>query len=343
MLRQFRKYGGGARGLMAVVTSAMPLIIIGGLLYAGLFVKATAVVRQVEPPAIERRDRFFGVSALDGEVVWAAGSSGKIVRSQDGGKSWTRQATPTEANLQSIAAWDDRQAVAVGNDGVILVTGDGGESWKKVATPETSNPNKLLRVRIFGDTAWAVGEFNSVLRSDDRGATWTRVLPEKDRAWNDITFVGALGWLVGEFGSVEVTTDGGTTWTPVPRGEGETKQPSLMGVAFRDAQHGVAVGLTGTLLATVDGGATWTAVPQFTREHLLTVTWDENRWLVLGDKGVMAEGDADGAKWTAGRVAPGDVSWRTQVVRRGTRYFLAGSNLAVLENGALTVAGHAAM
>ena len=85
MLRHFRKYGGGGRAVAALLTSGMPLVIIGGLFYAGFFVKAEAVVQRVEPPTIERRDRFYGVSVPAESVVWAAGSTGKIVRSEDGG------------------------------------------------------------------------------------------------------------------------------------------------------------------------------------------------------------------------------------------------------------------
>jgi photosystem II stability/assembly factor-like uncharacterized protein len=98
------------------------------------------------------------------------------------------------------------------------------------------------------------------------------------------------------------------------------------------------------LLVTADGGVSWRQVPVFTREHLYTVTWDDHRWLAVGDKGVMATTDAAAEQWQLGRVAEGDVSWRTQIARAGTRYFLAGSNLAVLDdNGALSVAGHKRM
>ena len=339
MLRRFRRYGGGARGVVTVMTSSAPLVIVGGLLYAGLFVKAEAVVQKVEPPAIERRDSFYGVAAPNANVVWAAGADGKIVRSEDGGQSWLRQTTNIGANLQGIAAWDADSAVAVGNDGVVIVTRDGGRSWTQSEIPATGNPNKLFRVRIADGAAWAVGEFGALLRSTDRGETWSRMLPEKDRAWNDIAFVGDAGWLVGEFGALMKTADGGTTWEAV-----ETpNEVSLMSVAFRDAEHGVAVGLAGTLLTTVDGGASWLQVPAFTREHLYTVMWDESRWLAVGDKGVMATADAEMAQWLPGRVADGDVSWRTAVARSGARYFLAGSNLAVLDDGALSVAGHKRM
>lgn len=342
MLRQLKKYGAVARGAVTLVTSVLPLAIIGGLLYAGLFVKAEAVVQTVTPSPIERRDRFYGVSVPTTEVVWAAGSAGKIVRSQDGGRSWIRQETHTRANLQGIASWDGENAVAVGNDGLILFTRDGGDHWETATVPATSNPNKLFRVRIFGETAWAVGEFNALLRSDDHGATWSRVLPEQDRAWNDITFVGEQGWLVGEFGAVMKSEDGGLNWSAIA-GEPSEAGSSLMSVAFRDDVHGVAAGLSGTLLATDDGGQSWQRVPAFTREHLYSVVWDEERWLAVGDKGLMVTGSADASRWETGRVAAGDVSWRTQVVRAGSRYFLAGSNLGILEAGVLSVAGREAL
>lgn len=339
MLRRLRKYGGGARGVVTLMTSSAPLVIVGGLLYAGLFVKAEAVVQKVEPPAIERRDAFYGVAAPDERTVWAVGAGGKIVRSEDGGDSWVRQPLNIDANLQGIAAWDDKTAVAVGNGGVVVATSDGGATWTRAEIPGSNNPNKLFRVRIAGDSAWAVGEFGALLRSTDRGATWTRVLPEEDRAWNDIAFVGDSGWLVGEFGALTKSTDGGATWNPVEM----PNKVSLMSVAFRDARNGVAVGLAGTLLVTSDGGDSWKQVPALTREHFYSVVWDEGRWLAVGDKGVMASADAAAAQWQLGRVAEGDVSWRTQIARAGSRYFLAGSNLAVLDDGALRVAGRSRM
>lgn len=141
--------------------------------------------------------------------------SGKVVRSDDGGKSWRRQPTPTENNLQGIAAWDARHAVAVGNHGVILRTDDAGESWVETKQDDTGQPNKLFRVQIFGDTAWAVGEFHTLLQSLDRGLSWKRVLPQKDTALNNVFFLGQQGWLVGEFGTLMRSADGGANWNVV--------------------------------------------------------------------------------------------------------------------------------
>lgn len=335
MLHQLKRSGSGVQGLVSVFTSMLPIAIIGGLLYAGFFVKAEAVINKVEPKAVERRDNFFSVIAPSEQIAWAAGTGGKIVRSDDGGKTWKRQPTPTLENLQGIAAWDAQHAVAAGNHGLILFTADGGVTWKVANTPKSENPNKLFRVRIFGDTAWAVGEFGGLLKSDDKGASWTRALPEKDRGFNSIYFIGQKGWIVGEAGALLRTEDGGANWTEI---EAENKA-SLMSVTFRDEQHGVAVGLTGTLLVSNDGGMTWTGIPGVTREHLLDVIWDENRWVAVGDKGVMVTSDAEASDWKFSRVFEGDVSWRTQIARAGSRYYVSGANLGVLEGGKLTIVG----
>lgn len=334
MLRCFKKYGGRARVAVVLLTSAAPFLIIGGLLYAVFFVKAGALPRPVEPAAIERRDHYFSLAAPAADIVWAAGANGKVVRSDDGGKSWLRQPTPTENNLQGIAAWDALRAVAVGNKGAIIVTGDGGRTWSASPLADSGNPNKLFRVRIFDDTAWAVGEFHTLLRSTDRGASWTRLLPQKDSALNNVFFLGRQGWLVGEFGTVMKSDDGGANWRVVDT----PNKVSLMAVAFRDERNGVAVGLSGTVLRSADGGASWTLAPKATKEHLYSVLWDEDHWVAVGDKGVMVVSDAAGA-WSAARISSQDVSWHTQILKAGARYYLAGANLAIFENRKLTIVG----
>ena len=85
MLRAIGKLGAGARGLAAVGTSSLPLAIIGGLLYAAFFVKAEPEIGTLKARPLERRDAFYGVAAPEGSILWAAGSYGKIVRSEDGG------------------------------------------------------------------------------------------------------------------------------------------------------------------------------------------------------------------------------------------------------------------
>lgn len=314
--------------------SAAPVLIIGSLIYAAFFVKAEVTIDAIPQPAIERRDNFYGLAVPQDGVIWAAGSYGKVVRSEDNGQHWQIQKTPVAVHLQSIAAWDALHAVAVGNQGRILVTEDGGAHWAEAEAPRSEVANKLVKVRAYPDgVAWAVGEMGAVLSTRDHGRSWQRVLPEQDQAWNDVFFVGAKGWLVGEFGRIQRSVDGGQTWAQVESPGGA----SLMSVHFRDAEHGLAVGLSGTVLSSADGGASWTVVPPLTREHLNHVRWDGQAWHAVGDKGVQISQRGD--QWHSGRLVDKDLSWRTQAEAVGDQLLLAGANLARLDQGALHIFG----
>jgi len=314
--------------VVKLVVAAMPFLIIVGLLGAALFIKPKAVGKTIQPPVIERRDRFYGIVVPEQNVVWMVGSGGKIVRSDDGGKKWMAQSTPVTLHLQDIAAWDGQRAVAVGNQGVVLVTGDGGKNWKEVQAPKSSVANKLIRVTAFPDgSAWSVGEMGAVLVSRDYGATWARSSKEEDVGWNDITFIDARnGWVVGEFGRMLRTKDGGATWQPFK----SPTQGSLMGVAFRDGANGVAVGMEGVVLTTADGGRSWNEAKKVTRVHLFDVTWTGDSWRAVGGKGVSLTADKTAAHWTAARLSDTHLSWHTVVIHRfGTTYVCGGTSGAI--------------
>ena len=293
----------------------------------------------IEPPVIETRDRFLGVTVV-GDVVWAVGKDGKIIRSEDGGTTWAQQRTGLSTNFQSIAAWDAQNAVVVANQGKGLVTADGGKTWQPIDLPVSEGGSgKVLRVRLDPQgRAWAVSEINVILRSSDRGKTWERLTQtEDDVAWNDIAFNGAGGaCVIGEFGRMACSADDGVTWEPRPTGV----EPSLMSIAFRDAQHGVTVGLSGVVLATDDGGATWRqeAIPGLSR-HLFDVICTGSRWVAIGDKGVMLTGDADASHWEVGRVNPADFAWHIALARHGDGFVTVGLNVGRWEAGQWTLSG----
>lgn len=72
------------------------------------------------------------VFALD-QRVWVVGDQGLIVHSDDGGKTWERQTSGTDAWLDSITFHvNGQQGWAAGSGGTILKTADGGKSWQPV-------------------------------------------------------------------------------------------------------------------------------------------------------------------------------------------------------------------
>jgi len=335
--------------LTRVGVGISPWLVIAGLLYVGLFVKPEPVGSTVIPTAIEARDRFYGLATPESNILWAVAADGKIVRSDDAGKSWQVQDSGTNVHLQDIAAWDSNKAVIVGNSGVAMYTENGGQSWWQADAPRNDVVNKLLDVKTYANgEAWAVGSFGTILVSRDYGKTWQYALEPDDYILNEITKRADGSLLtVGEFGTILLSTDGGQNWQNIRSGI----ESSLMTVDFADNQNGIAAGLDGVLLQTRDGGQTWQRIRnQFkglteakaapgiansggwqdvTTEHIFTLRWhpQKSRWYGAGSKGLWLEADAEGNQWQSGRLAPKDLSWHTATVLTDEGVIYVGRNI----------------
>ena len=220
-------------------------------------------VWQTPAPQIEtlRAVVFVGDSE-----AWAAGDGGTLLRTADVGKTWSTQASGTDASLRGLSFADAECGWAVGTSlddsynpvgNVILATSDGGLTWHQQDAGVQSGLNAVS----FVDRArgWAVGDAGTVLRTVDGGATWQSRGSGTTKKLLAVSFASAArGWAVGAQGAVLRTIDGGRTW----RAQHSGTRARLTGVSFVDARHGWAVGFASTssldvVLATADGGATW--------------------------------------------------------------------------------------
>lgn len=312
-----------------VLSAMMPFAVIGGLLYAGIFIKPASVGSSVAPPVLAPRDAFYGVAVPADGVIWAVGRGGKIVRSDDDGRKWMQQPAATDANLQSITAWDAERAVVVGNDGTVLQSADGGRSWQAaVGLPGDVTGRKLIRIRRDTDgSAYAVGEFGLVLSTPGFGVAWESLGKQEDVAWNDIATREHALILVGEFGRIRRSADGGRTWQDVA----SPVKSSLLGVAFSaDGRLAVAVGLDGVVLLSTDDGQSWRAVPSGTREHLFAVTATSAGWAAVGDKGLLLRAPADAQTWEVRRLSENSYAWHADIEAHADRLYLAGATLSAV-------------
>lgn len=69
------------------------------------------------------------VAILGAGTAVAVGSSGNIIRSTDGGRTWIKIASPVNETLNAIASVGGDGAIAVGWRGAIIGTLDGGQTW----------------------------------------------------------------------------------------------------------------------------------------------------------------------------------------------------------------------
>jgi photosystem II stability/assembly factor-like uncharacterized protein len=323
------------RRIIAGLEILVSLLVVGSLLWVAFFHKPHTEVAGVEPALFGYRNNFYSVSVpeAEGRVIWAVGTGGRIIRSEDAGETWTLQDTPIRNNLQDIAAWDQHAALVVGDEGTVLVTEDGGQTWIEVEVPLREFGEQLLRAHVEKGTnrAWITGTFGTLFRSLDRGVAWEMIHPEVDVAWNDVTLApdGTL-WVVGEFGRVRRSIDGGETWDDVDVGT----DISLMSIAFADASNAVVVGLSGTVAHSTDGGQTWQLIPTNHENHLFDVTWTGTEFAAVGNAGIVGRASGTGSDWEFFRLAENNFSWYTGLAASGpTTLYISGANLGVLEDG----------
>lgn len=72
---------------------------------------------------------FTSITTAGSRLV-AVGERGRIMLSDDSGKTWRQVATPTSVTLTSVLFITPEQGWVTGNMGVVLYTQDGGLTWK---------------------------------------------------------------------------------------------------------------------------------------------------------------------------------------------------------------------
>ncbi len=133
--------------------------------------------------------RLRGVAAVDARVAWASGTGGTILRTVDGGATWTRCPVPGAEKLdfRDIEAFSAQVAVALsigpGDASRIFRTEDGGKTWSEAYRAD--NAAIFLDALAFASPTlgYAMGDPVEgrffLLRTLDGGRTWSRLVPKE--------------------------------------------------------------------------------------------------------------------------------------------------------------------
>jgi photosystem II stability/assembly factor-like uncharacterized protein len=273
-----------------------------------------------------------GIDAVGGGVVWASGTGGTILRSEDAGYLWQQCATPPGASkldFRGIRAWDAQNALALasgpGDQSRLYQTTDGCASWKLLLTnPDAAGfwDGLLFLNRqqgiIYGDPA-PNPERNDHVRfgllvTHDGGKTWSPAADLEPLSGESVfaasnSAMAASGgrvWLGTSKARVLRTRDL-VTWQSAQTPLASANDSSgVFSLAFRDPKHGIAVGgdfrkskeATGNAAFTSDGGEHWSAATKSPHGYRSAVAWDETEqaWITVGSNGSDISYD-DGKTW----------------------------------------------
>lgn len=208
---------------------------------------------KIDSPTSRRLNSVVFIDSLNG---WAAGDSGLIIHTSDGGDSWDIQFTNDSLSIVNLCMLDDRIGFASATNIIyepygsfLLRTTNGGMDW---------NPEYMRIGELFV---------------------------------NSIYFLDSLkGFAVGYPGFFFRTSDGGSSWTPVHRDSSIFAGYPPYTVKFLNQDLGFACGgvrdVTGVIWRTTDGGFNWDTVvdtASATPEPLFAIQiFDSLNILVMG-------------------------------------------------------------
>jgi photosystem II stability/assembly factor-like uncharacterized protein len=164
----------------------------------------------------------------DGTHGWLVNAPGDILRTTDGGASWTLQARGM-GRLRSIDFLDAHRGFAGTITGVLYSTTDAGATWTNITSTLPHTAAGFCGIAHIGDEVHVVGKYTGppdYFYSPDAGRTWRhRDLRDLAQGLVDVLFLDASVGFIGGMSpsgprgqgpaTILKTTDGGRSWRTV--------------------------------------------------------------------------------------------------------------------------------
>lgn len=273
--------GAAAPGAIAFLDASKGYATSGGKLFQTL--DGGTSWRVVAEPGRAIRALWFA----DAAHGFAVGNGGLLLRSDDGGATWTsKDLGVAGVDYTSIRCAGTRLCVLTTSAGTQLVrTTDAGDTAGTVVTPSTDP----IHAAAFASPARV--EHGTTVVSDDGGVRFAPIGGRINGSFTALRLGGAANtaFAPGADGKLAKTTDGGRTWSTgnVPT------TADLLDVSFPSAETGYALDVDGGLFRTDNAGATWkTLGTGSTRRPRAVLAPDKDTVLVVGPRGVRRSLDA---------------------------------------------------
>ncbi len=236
---------------------------VGGGTKSGVIVKTTDAGVNWVPIDIPCGAQLSDIFGFGDNIIVATGG-GSFFSSKNFGATWELLTAIPIGTLNSIQAVNNNVIYAGGQDGLMLKSVDGGKTWQSLYQ-RANNASININGLYFSseNVGYTANSYSLIAKTIDGGKTWSAI--KKDSTNATTVNYGAhfindnLGFIAGKDGTTIIdviykTTNGGTSFTTSKT----IASANLRGIAFFDAQNGIAVGEKLSSLYTKDGGTTWT-------------------------------------------------------------------------------------
>lgn len=249
-------------------------------------------------------NQLLTVSAVSDQIGWAAGVGPTVVRTTNGGTSWTAATgTGITGDVYNIYAWSANDALCTTSPSATFIykTTNGGTTWTQVYTLAGGFIDAIQMVSTSEGYALGdpVGGKWTVLKTTDGGNTWARMATEPaqvgtEAGWNNsFQIVGTNMWFGTNNTRVYRSTDLGLTWTS----GATTGTVNTYGVHYNNATTGLAGG-TAMVLST-NGGTSYSSVTApGTAGNLNGIEGNGSDWWAIRSGNTVYRSTNGAASWT---------------------------------------------
>ncbi len=234
-------------------------------------------------------------------IAWAVGFDGQILKTENAGKTWSNQESPTFHRLYDVQALDTDNVSACGSGGVVLRSDNGGTVWHEV---QTSTRKRLVGIYFINPViGWVVGDEGIILKTTDSGRSWIHQESCITNGLRSIWFRDdQFGFCVGYQGVVLRTKNGGSTWEKLTVPEGF----NIYGADFYHSRDRIFLaGSFGTVIFSDNNGDSWQFMQNVTTNFLRDIAFCDDAHGVAVGYGWILTYDAASENWVRAKSTPG--------------------------------------
>ena len=234
----------------------------------------------------------------------AGGSDGTLLRTTDGGGTWTRTAFSSDENFFAVQMIGAQNMVAGSSSGSVFLSHDQGMTWDTIG----KNLGRIAGLVAANLMAMViVTENGKIYRTTDGGSNWNIVSDDPGSILTAIDFAGLQnGWVTSYDGTILHSDNFGITWTPQFQ-DGHTQFDDIAFTSDLDG-YAVASNFIDSLWYTHDGGTSWnrTRLPVKTFWHGVSFTNQDTGWIAGGSVGygVVLRTNDHGITWAIDHESP---------------------------------------
>jgi hypothetical protein len=286
------------------------------------------------------------ISAVSNDYAWACGANGVVIKTTDGGTTWTNASSPllnSSMTFYNVLANSSTKAFVAGLNAArdttfIFMTLNGGTTWAVV----------FQQAGGFIDGVWTSGGLDgfmfgnpvggnwSLYQTNSAGGGWYSVTPALPQSGseagynNSFAVFGTRIWFGTNSGKIYYSTNSGSSFTAQNLG---VASDSAMAMCFNGPGLGLA-SANSKLFTTTNAGVTWTLISIPGTQIISGIAGYSLKWFATRGKDIYYSTN-QGTSWVLQYTAPGTSAYSEIVSSRVS----SGSSIAfyaIRFNGGIT-------